>query len=168
MKIKYVVWTAVAALIIAGGAAFGFAQMQHRHAWYPGMMGERFMAHMARYLNLTEAQQAEIKSMWQAEKPAVQPLLQQLANGRKQMLAATANGTFDEAKVRAIANQQSQTLAQLIVEKEKLTSEVYNKVLTPEQRTKVDQMRQKQTARVDQWLQHLANPNTEASHGQPQ
>ncbi len=154
MKGKYVKWTA-AVLVLIAAAAFGFAQMEHRGGWEPGMMHHRFLGYLAYRLQLTDAQKAEIKSMWQAEKPTAMPLIQQLADGRKQMLALTANGQFDEAKVRALANQQSQTLAQLIVEKTKLESQIYNKVLTPEQRTKAEEMRQKQTARIDQWLQKL-------------
>jgi Spy/CpxP family protein refolding chaperone len=156
MKTKRSTWimaTLVAVLLAAAALLYG--QAQQPNGWEPGMgMGhKRFLNHMAQALQLTDAQKAQIKSMWQAEKPTVQPLLQQLAENHKQMLAVTANGAFDQAKVTAIANQQSQTLAQLIVEKEKLQSQIYSQVLTPEQRTKADELRQKHAARIDQWLQ---------------
>ncbi|MFB3814784.1 MAG: Spy/CpxP family protein refolding chaperone [Terriglobales bacterium] len=154
MRSKYVKWTGLLLLVIAGGV-LAFAQVrQHYGGRGMGMHG-RFLHRMARYLELTEAQKAQIKSMWQAEKPAVMPLVRQLADARKQMLQLTANGSFDQEKVQALANQQSQALAQLIVEKQKLESQIYSRVLTPEQRTKVDQMRQKHTARIDTWLQKL-------------
>ena len=86
--------------------------------------------------------------MAKAEWPTVKPSLQKLADGQKQMFAATQNGAYDEAKVRTIAEEQSQTIADLLVEKERFISQVYANVLTPEQRTKADAMRQK-------WSQHL-------------
>jgi Spy/CpxP family protein refolding chaperone len=153
MKSKNAKWAAVAVLVLCGIGIL-YAQTKGHGCWGPGRR-HGFMAHIAHYLQLTDAQQAQIKSMWQAEKPAVQPLLQQLANGRQQMIAATANGAFDQAKVKAIAQQQSETLAQLMVEKEKLQSQIYQQVLTPEQRTKVDAFQQKQTAHIDGWLKRM-------------
>ncbi len=164
MSSKYIKWVALA-LVLVAAAAFGFSQMQHR-AWGPGRMHHRFLGYLAHYLQLTDAQKAEIKSMWEAEKPTAMPLIQQLANGRKQMLALTANGQFDEAKVRALADQQSQTLAQLMVEKAKLESQIYSKVLTPEQRQKADQLRQKQTSRIDEWLHKLETGPQSPQSGQ--
>ncbi len=165
MNRKYAKWAMVAALALTTMGVLAYAQAAHQHkeggAWgggMPGMMGGRMMHHIARYLDLTDAQKTQIKAMIEAEKPKFLPLAQQLANGRKQMLALTANGAFDQAKIQALATQQSQTLAQLIVMKEQLQSEIYNKVLTQEQRTKADQLRQKQSEHIDRWLQHLASP----------
>jgi Spy/CpxP family protein refolding chaperone len=168
MKSKYTRWALGAVLVLAAaGIVYGQARRHHEGGWGMHgdmmggpMMGGRMLGHVARYLDLSEAQKAQIKTMWQAEKPATMPLIQQLANGRKQMLALTGNGTFDQAKVQTLATQQAQTLVQLMVTKERLQSEIYNKVLTPEQRTKADAMRQKQSQRIDAWLQHLANPGT--------
>ena len=94
------------------------------------------------------------------------PLVQQLAENRKAMLAATANGAFDQAKVQAIANQQSQAMAQLMVQKASIQHQIYTQVLTADQRTKADQMREKQMERIDQRLQRFSQPPTEAT--QPQ
>ena len=77
------------------------------------------------------------------------------------MLAATANGAFDQAKVTALANQQAQLMAQMTVQKESMQHQIYTQVLTPEQRTTADQMRQKQMARIDEHLQKLSQPATE-------
>jgi Spy/CpxP family protein refolding chaperone len=86
---------------------------------------------------------------------SAQPLLQELTSGQQQMLAATQNGSFDEAKVRSIAERQSQTIAQLIFIKERFLAEVYSNVLTPEQRTKADAMRQRSAHRLNQTVQEL-------------
>jgi hypothetical protein len=92
----------------------------------------------------------------------VQPLLQQLAAEQNQMFAATTRGTFDEAKVKVIADQQSQAIAQLLGEKERFISQVYNNVLNPEHRTKADAMRQQWEQRINQRLQEhfSALPNS--------
>jgi protein CpxP len=145
---KYIAWTAVALLTITGFAILLHAQAApggegHRWGHGRGMM----MGRIARELNLTDAQKAQIKEIWQAEKPTVQPLMQQLADGRKQMLAATAKGQFDQAQVQSIATQQAQVLTQLMVERAKVESKVYA-LLTPEQKTKAEELRQKHLDRM--------------------
>jgi Spy/CpxP family protein refolding chaperone len=153
MKIRGVV-IVLAALVIGAGAMLA-AQTAGRQmgGWHHGPGG--LMQHVTRVFNLTDAQQAQVKAMWESEKPTVMPLLQQLADGQKQMMAATPNGTFDEAKVAPIANQQAQTIANLLVEKQKLSSRFYQ-ILTPEQRTKFDSLRQQHETRFENMLQHLA------------
>ena len=86
------------------------------------------------------------------------PLLKQLANGRKEMDAAAMNGTFDVEKVQAIANRQAQRVAQLLVEKERLQSNSYTSVLTPQQRLKADKMRARMDGHIDEFLNRLEHP----------
>ncbi len=61
-------------------------------------------------------------------------------------LHALPKGQFDETKVRAIAKGQADTIADMIVAKERMKSRLFA-VLTPEQRTKVEQMCEKWKAR---------------------
>jgi len=75
----------------------------------------------------------------------MKPLFEQLKAGRDK-LRALPKGQFDEAKVRAIAKGQSDTFADIIVAKERMKSRMYA-VLTPEQRTKAEQMREKWQSR---------------------
>ena len=164
MKTKYwMVALALALLVACGAAMLSFAQEKAEapEAGWHGH-GQHHMARMARELNLTDAQKQQIKTMMQSQHASMRPLMQQLAENRKAMLAATANGAFDQAKVQAIANQQSQALAQLMVQRASLQHQIYNQVLTPDQRAKADQMRDKQMARIDQRLQKFAQPATEA------
>src|SRR5687767_2603028 len=69
----------------------------------PGM-GPDMVEHMAKALNLTSDQQTQIKALLEAVHAAEEPRHTRIHELRKQMEAATANGQFDEAKVRAIAN----------------------------------------------------------------
>ncbi len=103
----------------------------------------RIAARIARRLDLTYTQQAKVKSILEAERQNVAPLFAQAAKNRQQLHEATANGKFDEAQVRTIAAQQGQTMTELIVARERVKSKIYNDVLTPEQRTKADELMQR-------------------------
>jgi periplasmic protein CpxP/Spy len=168
MKTKF--WSvavALLALVLCGTVMLSYAQ-QNEAAGASGWRGHRHgrMGFMARELNLTDAQRQQIKGIVQSNRANTRPLMQQLVENRKALLAATANGAFDQAKVQAIANQQSQVMAQLMVEKASIQHQIYTQVLTPDQRAKADQMRERRMARIDQRLQRFSQPATEAT--QPQ
>jgi len=149
MRWKYAAIALAVVLAIGLGVTLARAGAMHH-----GQYGHRHMMRwLTHELDLTNSQQAQIKSMIDAEKPTIRPLVQQIADGQKQMLAATANGAYDDTKVRAVANNQAQVIAQLLVEKEKLISDVYQKVLTPEQRVKADALRQRMADRMGKHLQ---------------
>lgn len=156
MKNKYIVGALLGVLLVGlGTALYARAQWSGGPFGFGGHRdGERLIAHLARKLDLTTAQQTEVKQLWQSEKPMVTPLVQQLAQLNKQMVQATAGGSYDQAKVAAIANQESQVISALILEKEKLTSKFYT-LLTPEQRTRFDAMQQRRLERIDRFVQHM-------------
>jgi Spy/CpxP family protein refolding chaperone len=164
MKTKF--WSvavALLALVLCGTAMLSYAQQKDAEGasgW--GGHGHGHMGFMARELNLTDAQKQQVKTIMQSNRASMHPLMQQLAENRKAMLAVTANGAFDQAKVQAIANQQSQAMVQLMVQKASIQHQIYTQVLTPDQRTKADQMREKQMARIDQRLQKLSQSAPEA------
>lgn len=124
-----------------GGPGMGFG---HRHG---GWMLHR----MARELNLTDAQQAQIKTIMQTEKTKVQPLMQELRQN-EQAQNAKIDGNFDEAQARAFAGKQTQIMSDLIVEKQRTKSQIYA-VLTPEQRQKALQLMQQHEQRRQQRMQ---------------
>jgi protein CpxP len=66
------------------------------------------------------------------------------------------NGTFDEAKVRALATQQSQTMIELAVQHARIKSEMLQ-VLTPDQKTKFAQLQAKHEQRMQNHMQHMKN-----------
>ncbi len=65
------------------------------------------------------------------------------------MDSVTAQGSLDESKVQTIAARQGETIAKLLVEKERLKSKIYATVLNPEQRTKADQLQKRWHSRLD-------------------
>lgn len=104
------------------------------------------------YLDLTDAQQAQMKDILTKEKPTVQPLIQQLAQGHQQMSQLEQAGTFDETKVRALASQQTQTMTELMVQKARIKSELVA-LLTPEQKAKLAKLEARRAARLQKHLQ---------------
>ena len=114
------------------------------------------IAHMlgfyADYLDLTDAQQAQMKDIIAKEKPTIQPLIQQLAQGHQQMSQLEQASTFNEANVRALASQQSQTMTELLVQKARIKSELVA-LLTPDQKAKLAKFQARRAARMQKHLQ---------------
>jgi len=166
MKTKFrSVAIALLALVMCGAATLSYAQESNQNQGATAWSGHRHghMGYLAKQLNLTDAQKAQIKTMVKAQRATLRPLLQQMGQNRLAMLNATASGAFDQAKVTALANQQAQIMAQLNVEKAQLHSQIYNQVLTADQKAKADQLRQEQINRINQRLQKLSQPSTEAA-----
>ncbi len=157
---KYILLIVAAALIVAGGVLLVHAQAAQNQTMGRGWKGHHgmFLRQMARYLDLSDAQKTQIKTLFQQQRPAMQPLWQQLAADRKDMLAATASGAFDQAKVSAIATREAQARAQLQVMRLELQSKIFNTVLNSEQKMKVDQMRQKMAERITNRMQSQTDP----------
>jgi Spy/CpxP family protein refolding chaperone len=131
MHKKFFTVTAIV-LAVAAGITSAVAQITQtgQHSRHLAKMLQRMTAE----LNLTDAQQAQIKTILQSETAKMQPLRQQLRQNR---LAQTGSVSpnFDEAQVRTFANKQAQLMADLTVERERTKSQIYA-VLTPEQRQK--------------------------------
>jgi len=167
MKTKFWMFAvAMLAVVLCGAVVFSYAQQTDSSSPEAAWAGHRHGGHMGymfKALNLTDAQKAQVKSIMQANRAANRPLMQQMAQNRLAMLTATSNGAFDQAKVTALANQQAQLMAQMTVQKESIQSQIYNQVLTPEQRATADQMRQKQITRINEHLQKLSQSGTETS-----
>jgi len=100
-------------------------------------------ASLVSYLNLAQSQVGEIQVLIGSERQRLEPLLTRLNENRQRLAAATENGKFDEKLVRQLATQQSRLMAELIVATSRFQAELYA-VLTPEQRTKLDDARRHQ------------------------
>lgn len=124
------------ALLIALGAAIAFSQTagQSHHDFQ-----QHFLSYMTDYLDLTDAQQAQAKQILDKEKPAMDSLMSQMKQSHEALRQLEMAPAFDEAKVRAAAAQQSQTMIEMTVQKARLHSELYQ-ILTPEQQAKAAKM----------------------------
>ena len=138
-----------AAVLLVAAAAIA----EGRHGY--GGPGGGFR-HMLKQLDLTSAQQDQVKAIWAKEKPALQPLMQQMRQNQSAMSALEASGSFDEAKTRALATQNSQTMVQLQVEHARIKSEIMQ-ILTADQKAKLAQMEANREARMSK---HMPPPPT--------
>jgi protein CpxP len=111
------------------------------------------LKHMTKQLNLTAAQQTQIKGILADEKAKIKPMMQQLRQN-EQAENANVNGTFNETQVRAFAGKQAQLMTDLIVAKQQTRSQVFA-VLTPEQQQKALQLMQaRQQHRQERMKKH--------------
>lgn len=161
MKTKFwMVAVALLALMLCGTAMLTYAQdgaaatADTGKQWQGHRHGR--MEYLSRELNLTDAQREQIRSMMKANRQNNLPLMQQLAANRKAMLTATANGQYDQAKVQALATQQAQLMAQVLVQRQAIQHQIYAQVLTADQRSKADELRAKKIARIDQRMERFS------------
>jgi Spy/CpxP family protein refolding chaperone len=124
---------------LAGAAALALllpAIAQQRSSGVRGTRAGMFVQFIVRDLNLTPDQRAQIKTIFQRERPAIRAIMQQ---SQQQETLFRAHGAYDEAYVRSIAQRQSANYVEAIVEKEKIRSQIHE-VLTPEQRRRFNQL----------------------------
>ncbi|HZR66273.1 MAG TPA: Spy/CpxP family protein refolding chaperone [Terriglobales bacterium] len=106
-----------------------------------------------RELNLTDDQKTQIKQIFQNEKTAMKPLMQQAFASRKQMMDLVTSDKFDEATAAKIATQESQLHARLEVEHAKIASQIYQ-LLSSDQKSKVAEIKAQHEQRMQQ---HMMN-----------
>lgn len=160
---RIVFWSGITALVVIAGIAIAGAEA-HRgwygHSWARrGWHGPLAMGYISHQLNLSQTQRKEIRSMWDAEKPAVSSLVAEFASEDKEMDQAVAGGTPDEGKVQEIAARESATVSKLLVERARLQSKIYSTVLTPEQRTRADKLQERWHDRLARIGNHYAGGN---------
>src|SRR2546421_7417626 len=117
MKSKSVLLVGLA-LVLTLTAAVGISQTVRRAHMHGDGMFEGHMLHFfTDYLDLTDAQQAQVKDIMAKQKPALKPLMQQMAQSHQQIRELTMAGSLYEAKGRTLATQQTQTKTEKILAK---------------------------------------------------
>ena len=132
----------------------------HEHEYGMGHM-EHMLEFFTDYLNLSDAQQAQVKAVLQKEHGTIKPLMQQMHQTEAQLRQYELGG-YDEAKVRALATQQAQTQTELTVQKTRIHSELFQ-LLTAEQQAKLKEFVAKREARH---AQHMHSGNGPAAEQQ--
>ena len=155
---RIMIWSGLALLLVATGVFVARAHGSGRQGFSRGGWSHHGpLGYVAYELDLSDAQKSQIQSMWEAERPAVASLLQELASENREMDSATAQGSLDDSKVAAIAALQGSTISRLLVEKERLKSRVYTNVLNPEQRNKADELQKEWRSRLDYVAAKIGN-----------
>ena len=101
---------------------------------------------MFRGLNLTEEQQARVKQMRQSFAERTKPLREQLRAKRQELHQVSEGGTFNEALATQKLTESASLQAKLMGENFRLHQEMLS-VLTPEQKTQLEQRRAQFKAR---------------------
>lgn len=142
MKKRYLIMISLATMVIGTTV---YSVVRHQRPNRPFI--DRMVSRMTRHLELTDAQQAQVKVILEAERGKVAPLLAEAGRNRRQLRDATASGKFDETQVRSLAVQQAQTMTEVIIERERIKAKIYNEVLTAEQRNQADQLLERMPTR---------------------
>lgn len=152
----------IAALAVAMGSVIAKSQTTdstpppppvHSHAY--GMRGD-MMGFFAKQLNLTDEQKTQMKTILQQQRPTMKPLMQQQHQIDLQ-LRQYVEGTFDEAKVQALAAQKAQIQTQLTVAETRVHNQLYA-LLTPDQQSQLKQMEAQHEARMQERMNGQAPP----------
>ena len=154
MKMKWVGILTILALTVCGSAML-YAQGPGPGGPGWGMHEHGPMGHMFRDLNLTDAQQQQVKSIMEANKANMHSLMLQMQQNRLAMLQATANGTYNQAAIQTLATQQAQLQAQMTIQHQALEHQVYTQLLTPEQQAQFNQQRTEEINRITQHMQKM-------------
>jgi Spy/CpxP family protein refolding chaperone len=132
-----------AAAVAKSQSADTQAAAMHHHEFG---FGDHMMGFFADYLNLSDAQQTQMKAVMAKEHATLKPLVQQLHQTHQQ-LRQYEEGAYDEARVRAVAAQESQTVTELTVQKTRIHSELFQ-MLTPDQQAKMKEFEARHEARM--------------------
>ena len=144
--------------ILAVGAAVtlavavAVAQGMHGHGG-PGADFHR----MLKQLDLTADQHSQVKAIFEKEKPNLQPLMQQMHQNHQAMKTLEASGPFDEAKTRALATQNAQTMIEMQVAHARIKSEIMQ-ILTADQKAKLAQLEANHGAHMGHMKDQMAPP----------
>jgi protein CpxP len=137
---------AMAVLLVTGSA---LAQGPKGHMGGDFFGGGHMVEFMSDYLELTDAQRAQVKTILDQEHQNIKPLMEQMRQAHEQMHQLATASTFDEAKVRALAGQQSQVVTELMVRRAKIESQLVQ-ILTPEQKAKMETLHAKHMQRMQE------------------
>ena len=136
----------LALVVLATGVMFAVGQ-KSADGGKRGGWGKRGGHHRGggmafRGVDLTDDQKAKLKELRQSNREGLKSVREGLKANRKKMQELTANGAFDEAAVTALANEQAGLSAKMIVERQRIKSQMFS-ILTDEQKTKLAEMKAK-------------------------
>jgi Spy/CpxP family protein refolding chaperone len=134
---RFAAWTAIA--VLGAGSLFAAQTAAsgggHRHGRHGGMLAA---------LNLTDAQKAQTKSIFQEARQSSEPVRQQLKQTHQALQAATKAN--DTAQMQQLSATEGTQVGQLAAIRSGAMAKVFQ-VLTPDQQQKLTEMQQARKAR---------------------
>lgn len=125
-------------LLAAGGARADAQQLSLNDDNGPGRLIDALFSPITDQLNLTQEQRAQIESIAAPEYARGGALLVRLNRVTAELDEEQSKETFDEDRVRALASQAGQAMAEMTVIKLRVKAKV-TALLTPAQRAVVEQ-----------------------------
>jgi protein CpxP len=132
-----------------------------------GERGGRGEGRMFRGLNLTDAQKAQMKQIRENFKAQIAPLREQLRGQRGEGRGFKSGETFNEAEATQRMVAAAPLRAKMMGESFKMRQALLA-VLTPEQRTQMDQQKAERKARFEQMKQNWGNRSKDTDTPQKQ
>jgi Spy/CpxP family protein refolding chaperone len=121
--------------------------------------GELLSPLMGRLLGLTDAQKEAIQAEMKAAREAAQPLREQMRNVQTQIGEAVKSGA-SESVLTGLADQSGSLSGKLLAISLKSRSKIYNTILTAEQRTKLEELRNEMRDRRGNRMNRRGGPGT--------
>jgi len=100
----------------------------------------RYLERLARRLNMTDEQRAEIETVLHGSREQMAELRDEMRTNRAQIRELVSQADFDETAVRGMADKQGDLKAEMIVLRARQRSEM-KALLTDEQIAQLDEMR---------------------------
>ena len=155
---KYIITGLLAGGLLTGGAAgiamarpAGDCDMGPRGEWmsheHGHMRGGQF-TRMVRHLDLTEAQQAQIRQIAEEARTAGKDARDALRENRQALHDLAAGTDYDAGRVRELADAQAKLQADLLVARTETMHRIHQ-VLTPEQQAQWARLRDERRGKRD-------------------
>lgn len=106
-----------------------------------GERGMRGGGRLFKGLELSDAQKAQLEQIRASNRETLRPLMEQMRSKRQEIRQLKAAGNADEAVLKQKLTEIAEVRAQLMAERSRLHEEMLT-VLTPEQRTELEQKRE--------------------------
>lgn len=144
---------AVITVVLAGISAYaqgpGFGGFRGH-----GPGGGRGVGLPLRELDLTEAQQEQVRQLTRQHREQTRTFMDQLRKAQEAQRQAIETLPVDEGRIRAAAQELARAQADLAVQHARLRSEIYA-LLTPDQQQRLQQLRAQREARFEQRRQRM-------------
>jgi protein CpxP len=152
IALAFVMAIAVAVPIVAAQSTDAGPKREHRGQWrgHGAGNGGRMMGFGN--LDLTDAQKAQMKQIRESHSQSVRPIMEQIRAKRQEIRQASEGGSFNEALVSQKLAEIAPLEAKLMGEQFRIHQEMLS-VLTPEQKTKLEQSREQMKSR---WAERRA------------
>jgi Spy/CpxP family protein refolding chaperone len=134
---------AAASLVTLASASWSM-----NHGMSTGHDPQRMLAHMAQRLDLTEEQQAQVKSLLTSARESSAADRERLTQLRKEL--HEQGEAFDEGRVQALADEVGEITSRLVYQAASTQARLYQ-LLTPEQREQMAEIMEKRGERRGKW-----------------